>query len=149
MDVNLRNPWWSPDQVLGLMNQATWIKLNEDELAALVPGEPGTEQRAARLLEQGGMEVLIITRGAAGARAQGSEGWVLEPDPVQAAKVVDTVGAGDAFSSVVICGLMRGWPWSLILKRAQSFAAAVVGLQGATTGDRSFYEAIFENWEHS
>jgi fructokinase len=149
MDVNLRDPWWNPDQVMGLMDQSTWVKLNEDELAALVPGETRTEQQAARLFEQGGMEVLIVTRGAAGALTQGREGWILEPEPVPAAKVIDTVGAGDAFSSVVICGLMRGWPWSLILERAQSFAAAVVGLQGATSRDRSFYDSIFKNWEHS
>ncbi len=149
MDVNLRKPWWNPDQVLGLMGAADWVKLNEDELAALVPGEPDTKNKAAKLLKNGGMEGLVITRGAAGAWAQGHEGWILEPEPVITAEVVDTVGAGDAFSSVVIFGLMRGWPWPLILDRAQFFAAAVVGLQGATTRDRSFYEPLFENWEHS
>lgn len=148
MDVNLRDPWWTPAQVWGLMDQATWIKLNEAELVAVEPGEGNLEQRAVRLLENGNMEGLIVTRGTAGAWVRAREGWILEPEPVAAAKVVDTVGAGDAFSSVVICGLMRGWPWPLILDRAQDFAAAVVGLQGATTRDRSFYESILENWEH-
>ena len=95
------------------------------------------------------MDGLLVTRGAAGAWTRGREGWTLESEPVAAAELVDTVGAGDAFSSVVIFGLMRRWPWPLILERAQSFAATVVGLQGATTPDRSFYEPIFESWEHS
>jgi len=149
MDVNLRAPWWSGDQVTGLMGEATWVKLNENELADLVPGEQDLENRAARILENCGLECVIVTRGAAGAWARGQKGWTLEPEPVPAVRVVDTVGAGDAFSSVIICGLMRGWSWASILQRAQSFAAAVVGLQGATTTDRSFYEPIFEDWEHS
>jgi len=149
MDVNLRAPWWNLDQVMGLMREATWVKMNEDELAALIPYEPDIEKRADRLLEHCGLECLVVTRGAAGAWARGRQGWTLEPEPVVAQRVIDTVGAGDAFSSVLILGLMRDWPWPLILERAQSFAAAVVGLQGATTRDRSFYEPIFENWEHS
>jgi fructokinase len=149
MDVNLRAPWWAADQVRVWMDQADWVKLNAGELASLVPGETDTDRQAARLLEQGRIKGLIVTLGAAGARAIGSEGWTLEPEPLRATEVVDTVGAGDAFSSVVICGLMRNWPWSLILQRAQTFAAAVVGLQGATTLDRSFYQSIFASWEHS
>jgi fructokinase len=149
MDVNLRAPWWNLDQVMEWMDDATWVKLNVDELAALVPDEPDIEKRAGRLLERCDLECLVVTRGKAGAWACGREGWTLEPEPVVAPQVVDTVGAGDAFSSVLILGLMRDWSWPLILDRAQSFAAAVVGLQGATTLDRSFYEPIFENWEHS
>jgi fructokinase len=59
------------------------------------------------------------------------------------------VGAGDAFSSVVILGLLRSWDWPLILERALAFAAAVVGLQGATTTDRIFYATITRDWEYS
>ena len=133
MDVNLRAPWWNPAQVRGLMDQATWVKLNEAELAAAGARrrEPGTAGRP--FAGKCDMEGLIVTRGDGRSLGPGREGWILEPEPVAAAKVVDTVGAGDAFSSVVICGLMRGWPWPLILDRAQDFAAAVVGLQGATT----------------
>jgi fructokinase len=149
MDVNLRAPWWNRDQVVEWMDQASWVKLNEHELAALVPAEKELDQQADRLLDMCGMDGLIVTRGGDGAWARGRQGWTLEPEPVQAAKVVDTVGAGDAFSSVIICGLMRNWAWSLILERAQSFAAAVVGLQGATTRDRSFYESIISDWEQS
>ncbi len=149
MDVNLRDPWWNRVLIAGLMDEATWVKLNESELAALVPAEPDLKRRADRLLEQGGMEGLVVTRGAAGSLVRGPDGLVLEPEPVAAPKVVDTVGAGDAFSSVVILGLVRDWPWPLILTRAQAFAAAVVGLRGATTRNRSFYEHFLDNWEHS
>jgi len=148
MDVNLRDPWWSPESVAGWMAAATWVKLNEDELASLVPGETGLERRAGRLLGQGDLQGVVVTRGADGAYACGRDGWVLEPDPVAAPAVVDTVGAGDAFSSVLILGLTRSWPWERTLARAQAFAAAVVGLRGATTDDESFYRRFLEDWEH-
>jgi fructokinase len=117
-------------------------------LAELVPNEQDTAGRAALLMEQADLAGLIVTRGAAGAVAFAADGAVHAPPAPAAARVVDTVGAGDAFSSVVILGLARGWAWPDILARAQDFAAAVVGLRGATTRDREFYEPFKANWEH-
>ena len=148
MDVNLRDPWWEPQAVTRWMGAAHWVKLNEDELARLVPEENDLKRRAARLLGQGDLRAVLVTRGAAGAYACGRDGWVCAPEPVTAARVVDTVGAGDAFSSVVLLGLGRGWPIATILARAQAFAAGVVGLRGATTTDREFYEKFRTDWEN-
>jgi fructokinase len=60
--------------------------------------------------------------------------------------VVDTVGAGDAFSSVMILGISRDWPLQLSLDRAQQFASAVVGQRGATVHDRRFYQPFAQAW---
>jgi fructokinase len=147
VDVNLRAPWWDRRSVMGLLRTADWVKLNEGELAKLVPEEPDIEARADRLLTRSDLEGLIVTRGADGAWVRGRDGWAHEPDPVVAEIVIDTVGAGDAFSSIVLFGLTRGWPWPEILSRAQRFAAAVVGLRGATTDDRGFYEPFIRSWE--
>jgi fructokinase len=147
MDVNLRDPWWNPELVARWMSQASWVKLNEDELARLVPEEPDLRRRSARLLGQGDLATVLVTRGAAGAYAAGREGWTCAPAPVAAPAVVDTVGAGDAFSSVIILGISRGWPVAGTLDRALAFAAGVVGLRGATTVDRAFYEGFRTDWE--
>jgi fructokinase len=56
------------------------------------------------------------------------------------------VGAGDAFASVLILGLTRGWPLEQRLARAQSFASAMVGRQGATVQDPAFYEPFRDDW---
>ena len=40
-------------------------------------------------------------------------------------KVTDTVGAGDAFTVILILRLLRGWPGPLILQRADEFAQAI------------------------
>lgn len=147
MDVNLREPWWQAGEVLGWLRRARWVKLNEDELRRLVPGEPDTPQRAARLIDGSSVECLVVTRGERGVWFRDRDGRVRQPDPIPARRLVDTVGAGDAFTSVVIAGVTGGWPWSLILDRAQALASAVVGLRGATTTDRDFYTAILRNWE--
>ncbi len=147
VDVNLRAPWWERADVLSLLHGARWAKLNDDELAKLVPREPDRERRAAHLLAQAGLECLVITLGADGAVVHGREGWAHRVPPPRPGEVKDTVGAGDAFSSVVMLGLARGWPWQVTLERAQNLASAVVGLRGATTDDRSFYETFRRAWE--
>jgi fructokinase len=57
------------------------------------------------------------------------------------------VGAGDAFASVMILGLLREWPPLVTLQRAQDFASQIVGQRGATTADRSFYRSFIDDWE--
>ncbi|MBE0567248.1 MAG: carbohydrate kinase [Krumholzibacteria bacterium] len=147
VDVNLRSPWWERETVLKLLRGARWAKLNADELARLVPGEPDLDGRAHRLLAAADLECVVVTLGADGAVAHGRAGWSHRPAPPVAATVVDTVGAGDAFAAVTLLGLACGWAWPLILDRAQELAAAVVGLRGATTTDRGFYETFRRAWE--
>ncbi|MEX0614755.1 MAG: carbohydrate kinase family protein, partial [Methylophaga sp.] len=71
-----------------------------------------------------------------------NDGQVYEFPPSKATKVADTVGAGDAFSAMYLHGLLHGWPITQILPKAQAFAAAVVGLQGAFTDDATFYQTF-------
>ncbi|MEW8432329.1 MAG: carbohydrate kinase family protein, partial [gamma proteobacterium symbiont of Ctena orbiculata] len=61
--------------------------------------------------------------------------------------VVDTVGAGDALSSVIILGLELGWPLQLTLERAQGFASAIVGRRGAVVDEAVFYRGFVDAWE--
>ena len=59
--------------------------------------------------------------------------------PPTEVQVVDTVGAGDAFSAVFILGLTNDWPTDMTLDRAVEFAAAMCTVSGATVRDRGFY----------
>jgi fructokinase len=54
--------------------------------------------------------------------------------------VVDSVGAGDAFSAMYIHGLQAGWTLATTLAKAQQFASAVLGQRGATVQDPLFYQ---------
>ncbi|WP_018950921.1 PfkB family carbohydrate kinase [Thioalkalivibrio sp. AKL12] len=146
VDVNLRAPWYQPDDVLALMRGADVVKLNTDEAATLAP-DVAAPERSAALLERAAIRsALIITHGADGAAIHTTDGqhWQAPAPAVDGFR--DAVGAGDAFASVAIIGQQHGWPWATTLDRALQFAAAVCSLQGATTADATFYREASRDW---
>lgn len=146
VDINLRAPWWRREGVLGMLDGAQWVKLNEHEVVEL-GGQGGDPIELARgLMERHRIGGVILTLGGEGAVVLHGDGPPLRVAPERATEVVDTVGAGDAFASVCICGLLSGWPLETTLQRAQSFASAVVGLRGATSRDPAFYRRFREAW---
>ena len=147
VDVNLRPPWSDPDYLLAQLHGARWAKLNEDELATLVPAGDDLAARAAHLQALTGIERLVVTRGARGALVRSPNGELAQVAPsLEATRVVDTVGAGDSFTSVLLLGVLRGWPLDETLRRAQDFASAIVGVRGATVSDRAFYAGFRKSW---
>ncbi|MEO5342633.1 MAG: carbohydrate kinase [Gammaproteobacteria bacterium SHHR-1] len=146
-DVNLRSPWWQAEQVLQLIGQAHWLKINDEELNSLVSQGADLEQKASALLQDNGLRWIIVTQGAAGAFALDAEGHFSQVRPEADIQVVDTVGAGDAFAAVSLLGLTRHWPAELILQRAQQFASLIVGQRGATAADPQLYSCLHKTWE--
>lgn len=146
IDVNLRHPWWKPEAVEPLLMDGRWIKMNGDELAGIVPQLSTRRGRIDYLFSRLPMELLIITEGEAGATALSANGEQYKVKPETAIRVVDTVGAGDAFSSVLLLGRVREWPLALTLQRAQQFAGAVVGFRGAIVTDRNIYHKFMYAW---
>ena len=147
VDVNLRSPWWQRETVMSLLQGADWIKLNEAELALLVPEADTLQVQMQHLQEGCGTELLIVTRGAAGAVVLASGGEEFRVEPQGHSEVIDTVGAGDAFTSVMMLGLLRGWSVPLMLGHAQAFASAITGIRGATHIDPGFYQPFIEHWK--
>ena len=146
IDVNLRPPWWNSSLIENIIQNGQWIKLNVDELALIVPQERDTEARLGYLLENPDVELIVVTQGDAGAIAVShNERCSVQPDNI--INVVDTVGAGDAFSSVLLLGIHNAWQLQEILNRAQQFASAVVGQRGATTQDKAFYRPFIKAWD--
>lgn len=147
IDVNLRPPWWQAPQLLELLAGAHWVKLNSAELAEL----QGSDKRAAAwdFLQRFDLRGLIITLGAKGAEillANGDHAQVASSPDID---VVDTVGAGDAFASIVVLGLIEDWPVEQTLQRAQQFAETMVTKRGATVASKGFYEDILNAWKVS
>jgi len=144
VDVNLRPPWWHIDSLLESLQQADWVKMNQQEYeqirAALAVASVPDCVRALQV--QG----VILTHGASGAEVFTAAGEHLTVAPESHIEVVDTVGAGDAFAAVMLTGMLQDWPLSTQLHRAQEFATAVVGLRGATTQDPTFYAPFVAAW---
>ncbi len=147
LDVNLRTPWWSAESVLEMMRGAHWLKLNEDELRRLSPDARPLAERAEALREQSGAESLLVTRGERGAILHTGTAKPLRVVPDAGCKVVDSVGAGDAFVSVMIAGRLLNWPDHVTLIRAQAFASAIVGQRGAVPESAAFYRPFLQAWQ--
>ena len=149
VDVNLRSPWWQQQQVLELVDGAWLAKLNDEELQLLVPDADDDASRMQQLINNAGLQLLLVTRGAAGAEllTAGGDRFRVAPDAVT--DVVDTVGAGDAMTSVLVLAILQGWPWQQALERSQAFASAIVGRRGAIVEEAGFYQPFINAWELS
>ena len=133
-DVNLRQQFFDPETILKSLSLATVLKLNAEEMpiVAAACGEKGTSLLGALqgIRQRHGLQAAVLTLGA--------EGSIIVTDrevsqlPAVAVKVVDTVGAGDAFTAAVVVGLLRGLPLAVIHRHAASLAAFVCSQRGAT-----------------
>jgi fructokinase len=132
------------------------VKASEDDIALLYPGQ-GYRDIAAewRRMTSG---IVIVTRGAEGVYAL-TEGGDEMTIPVVPANVVDTVGAGDAFASALLDGLIGHLPPGAgpaiglnqlgidvirrLLERASVSAAFTCERAGAESADaRSLEQAV-------
>ncbi|HEY5138795.1 MAG TPA: carbohydrate kinase [Methylococcales bacterium] len=146
IDVNLRAPWWHKELVNQWVSKADWVKLNHDELMQLVPPNDTLQDAMRLFLTQHDLDVLIVTCGSSGALALNNAGKFFEVAPAGNLSIVDTVGAGDAFSAVLLLGIQKGWSLSVTMERAQSFASALATQRGATVQDLSFYQTFIDGW---
>jgi fructokinase len=143
LDLNLRDPWWETRLVDKIIKRATWVKLNDEELCEVVGHSMASgnalKAYAKELFKQCRLERLIVTRGERGAFVVSREG-VVEGAPVLVKNIIDTVGAGDAFSAVTIAGILQGWPIQATLDKALSFASTICQQRGATVLNHSLYK---------
>jgi fructokinase len=140
LDINLRSPWWQRQEVFEWLEQARWVKMNEDELRQLGFVATDIDESMYKLQAQFQLEQLIVTRGEKGAIVLSADGSLYQEMPPAVDRIVDTVGAGDGFSAIFIHGLRADWPVEKTLTVAQQFAAKVIGLQGAIATEAGFYQ---------
>jgi fructokinase len=147
LDINLRPPWWERGAAERMLGRTDWLKLNEHELVELLGSNVEVQAGALAMAEQYGLSMVIVTEGEKGARVYSAAGETFVVKPEAVTRVVDTVGAGDAFTSVCLLGLLQRWDMQQTVQRAQSFASAVVGVRGATIAERAFYEPFISEWQ--
>lgn len=148
MDVNLRPPWWRADALHAFMQSAHWLKLNLDELRELsgLPVNPENLAASCRqFMAQQQLQGLIVTMGEHGARLLAEQFDEFAPTPA-VENFVNTVGAGDAFTAVMIVGLYQHWRFADCLQRAQQFAARVCANKAAVISDAGVYRGFAEQW---
>lgn len=146
VDVNLRTPWWSISTVKNLLADADWVKLNQTELFLLNSSTQHLETAMRQFRTRFSLEMLVVTLGDQGAVAIDQKHQFYQVKPNTTAEIVDTVGAGDAFTSILLLGLSQQWDLATTLMRAQAFASTIVTIRGATIADKFFYQAFSQAW---
>lgn len=150
LDLNLRKPWYDPSTLKRSLTHANVLKVNEEELHVLsdMLKLQAEDERAAasQLMRQYGLECVLVTYGEVGAWMLDKEGAEIDMPGIAANSVVDTVGAGDAFSAVFIAGALSGWPAPLTMTRANAFAAAICSQTGAIPEHPDFYTTFLREW---
>jgi fructokinase len=134
LDINLRAPHWSADVLLDSLALANVVKLNDEELplVAGVLGVTGDETEVlAHLLSRFHLKLVALTRGANGSLLLAADG-TRDERPAEAVGVIDTVGAGDAFTAALALGLAFGHPLDRTHLWAAETAAFVCTQPGAT-----------------
>ncbi len=132
-DVNLRPSYYTPYMVRDLLSQATVVKLNDEEVSMVDQmcgrSHSNLEDFCRDYAALLGWEAVCVTRGAEGCvLLLGDELFSAPGYPV---KVVDTVGAGDAFAAAFLHGLGSGWPAGQVADFANRVGALVAGCPGA------------------
>jgi fructokinase len=134
LDINLRWPFWHHDVILQSLAMASALKLNDSELpviASLLQLRGSDEAVLAQIMERYSLKVIALTRGANGSLLLQDSGERSDLAG-QSVRVVDTVGAGDAFTAALALGVLRGLRLEAIHRWASDVAAFVCTQAGAT-----------------
>ncbi|MGD9857668.1 MAG: carbohydrate kinase [Planctomycetaceae bacterium] len=131
-DVNLRQRWYDREWIERSLHQASIVKLNREEAIVLgalldIPAS-GLTEFATGVLRRFEVGLVCITRAEDGCLLVG--GNETTDVPGRPVRVIDAVGAGDAFSAALIASRLWKWP----LARSAEFANAVGGLVASHPG---------------
>ncbi len=132
-DINLRQSFFTGEDIVSLLGICNVLKLNDDELPVVadILGITGDESEILnQLLDRYGLRLIALTRSSQGSRL------ISEADdqshPGFAVEVVDTVGAGDSFTAAVVMGLLQDDTLVDINEKANRIASFVCSQNGAT-----------------
>jgi len=151
VDANIREPFSDNSMIETSLERAKWAKLNKEELCSILNiknSQMNYQAESRAFVASYKLDLLCLTLGASGAFLTNAE-RSLRAKPIYSGVIKDTVGAGDAFTAVVILGLSLGWDKINILQRAIDFSVGVCGIQGAISRDKAFYQSYSAFWTES
>ena len=132
-DINLRLSYYSKKIIEWSLKQATIVKMNDDEVYVvsklLYEDEYSLEQFYNKLLHDFNVEVLCITKGKDGCEVFSENKKVVQPGI--SVEVVDTIGAGDAFSAAFVNEYLTSGDIDAAAKAGNEMGALVASKKGA------------------
>jgi len=132
-DVNLREPHYSADLIVELLEHADLVKLNTSELSFLskwyFDGNQTELETIEMIFDLFKIKEMIVTRGSKGASYFNP---TLRYDyPAYSVIVNDTVGSGDSFLAAFLTMKLKGEPLEVALDYAVAMGAFITSQSGA------------------
>ena len=128
-DANLRQHYYTRDILRASCELADIVKIADNELPTLI--ELGGVATIEELRQQFDLQAVYLTCGADGVRFASRLGEIGSVCGVPT-QVIDTVGAGDAFTAAMVCGQLEGRTVLECVRFANQYAAKVCEHRGAT-----------------
>lgn len=131
-DINLRQNYYGKEVLKESLRRCDILKINDEEIrtvAALFGLEGDDTAVCRRLIARYGLRLVILTRGARGSEIITADEVI--PQAAGECVVVDTVGAGDAFTAAFVVAYLRGDSLADAQRLASETAAYVCSCKGA------------------
>lgn len=150
-DINLRMKYYNWEIIDSSLLEADYLKINNEELK-LLKNTYFAEKNLHYdrdfidfLIETYVLDAVILTKAEKGAAIYFDEMSFWEMEGKICYNLKDTIGAGDAFSSIFTLGTLLGWRGEQILQRAIDFATEICKIEGAIPLDIAWY-GQFKDW---
>ncbi|MBO5223146.1 MAG: hypothetical protein J6C23_01375 [Clostridia bacterium] len=136
-DVNLRAPYYNEESVKLCVENATILKVSDEEMGELErvlygKAESGREEFLAKICASyPNVKLVILTMGGNGSYVYRPNTKNLFLCPAKQCKVVSTVGAGDSYSATFLVAYLSGADIMDCMKKASEVSAKIVSKKGA------------------
>jgi fructokinase len=131
-DINLRQKYYNPVILETSFNLSDILKINDEEIRVVanmfsLGADDVTASRA--LIDRYSLDMVILTKGEGGSMVI-TDKEVIE-HPAEKVDVIDTVGAGDAFTAAFVVSCLNGDSLAEAQRKASETAAFVCSRKGA------------------
>lgn len=117
-------PMFNGEELLHFIDMADYLAVNDYESQVI-------QDKTGLTLEQLATKVkaLIVTLGGSGSQIY-ADGQLFEIPCVNANKIVDPTGCGDAYRAGLLYGIVRGWDWPTCGRLASTMGAIKIESRG-------------------
>lgn len=145
-DLNIRQNYFSKAIIEESLNACSILKINEDELKLIenlcLYKSNGYKDNIKQIMQKYNIDFIAVTKGENGADLFSSKDFTTyKPNKKN---IIDTVGAGDAYSAILALGILNNLNIERINILANLFAEEVCMQKGALLENKNIYNIYAE-----